>query len=101
MSKVIVEYPEGAAQGVSQVSKGIKIQLDDNVIITEILLEDNLASNVADSILHALGELTSEELKDKILSLEARVEELEGIVGDYEQNDDIYREKLRESCYPL
>ena len=83
-----IGYPEGAAYGAKQVSNGIEIQLDDNYMRTELILEDNLASNVADSILHALGELTSEELNDKILSLESRIEELEETMEVKDQDID-------------
>ena len=101
MADIKVEYPEGAAQGARQVSNGIRIELDDNRARTILTLEDNLASDMADSILHALGELTSDELKDRILSLEARIEQLEDAIGDYEQNNDIYRESLITSVGPF
>ncbi|MGG7176225.1 hypothetical protein ACQPU1_01435 [Clostridium paraputrificum] len=77
MSKVYIEYTESADHGSKQVSNGVEIQLDDNHMRTELVLEDNLVSNVADSILHSLEEFISEELNDKILSLESRIEELE------------------------
>lgn len=95
------KYPMGAGCGAVQVSKGIQVEIDDNEIKTTLLLEDNLASNVADSILHALEELTSEELKDKILDLERENEELRNIVEQYEEQNDAYREKLTESCSPF
>lgn len=101
MANIKVEYPEGAAQGARQVSNGIRIELDDNRTRTILTLEDNLASDMADSILHALGELTSEELKNRILSLESRIEGLENIIEQYEENNDAYREKLITSTGPF
>ncbi|MDC0801562.1 hypothetical protein POG14_05150 [Clostridium paraputrificum] len=101
MADIKIEYPEGAAQGAMQVSNGIRIELDDNSKRTVFILEDNLAINVADSILHALGELTSEELKDRILSLESRIEELEGDIAQYDENLDAYKEKLIMSTGPF
>lgn len=101
MANIRVEYPEGAGNGASQVSKGIKIEIDDNEVKTTLVLGDNLASEVADNILRALGELTSEELKDKILDLVSENEGLREQIEQYEENNDAYRDKLMESCYPL
>lgn len=101
MANIEIQYPTGAGYGAMQISKGIRLELDDNELNTVLVLEDNLASNVADSILHALEELTSEELKDKILDLERENEELRNIVEQYEEQNDAYREKLTESCSPF
>lgn len=79
----------------------VNIILDGSNLRTDLKIVPNSALELADSILHALEELTSEELKDKILDLERENEELRNIVEQYEEQNDAYREKLTESCSPF
>lgn len=79
----------------------VNIMLDGSILRINLKVIPNSASNIADSILHALGELTSEELKDKILDLERENEELRNVIEQYEEHNDAYREKLTESCSPF
>ena len=39
--------------------------------------------------------------EEELLSKDASIEALEDTIAQYEENLDAYRDKLRESCYPL
>ena len=67
------------------------IAINDNKYPETIKLDVDKAVEVADAILNSVGELTSDELNDKIYELENRIEELEAALQDREDRIDYMR----------
>lgn len=55
----------------------LSIRFDGAILRKEIRVPFEVGAEIPDLILSALGESTTEELKDEILMLKARIEELE------------------------
>lgn len=72
----------------------INIQLDGGELRTKLRINVDSALDLADKIRTAVGEKNFEELEDEILSKDSKIEGLENIIEQYEENNDAYRDKL-------
>ena len=79
------------------VSTGEKVYVEENYkdgdITTRSTYTYEQFDSVIDDYLKQIGESTVEELKDKILKLENTVEDLKDKLEQYQEKDDILREK--------
>lgn len=72
----------------------INIQLDGSELRTKLRINVDVALYLADKIRTAVGEKSFEQLEDELLSKDSKIEELENIIEQYEENNDAYRDKL-------
>ena len=79
----------------------INIQLDGGELRTKLRINVDAALDLADKIRTAVGEKNFEELEDEILSKDSKIEELQDIIEQYEENDQAYREKITLSSGPF
>ena len=79
----------------------INIQLDGGELRTKLRINVDAALDLADKIRTAVGEKNFEELEDEILSKDSKIEELQDIIEQYEENNDAYREKITLSSGPF
>ena len=79
----------------------INIQLDGGELRTKLRINTDVALDLADKIRTAVGEKNFEELENEILSKDSKIEELQDIIEQYEENDQTYREKITLSSGPF
>ena len=79
----------------------VNIQLDGGELRTKLRINVDAALDLADKIRTAVGEKNFEELEDEILSKDSKIEELQDIIEQYEENNDVYREKITLSSGPF
>lgn len=79
----------------------INIQLDGGEVRTKLRINVDVALDLADKIRTAVGEKNFEELEDELLSKDSKIEGLENIIEQYEENNDAYREKITLSSGPF
>lgn len=79
----------------------INIQLDGGELRTKLRINTDVALDLADKIRTAVGEKNFEELENEILSKDSKIEELQDIIEQYEENDQAYREKITLSSGPF
>lgn len=72
----------------------INIQLDGGELRTKLRINTDVALDLADKIRTAAGEKSFEQLEDELLSKDSKIEGLENIIEQYEENNDAYRDKL-------
>lgn len=72
----------------------INIQLDGGEVRTKLRVNTNVALDLADKIRVAAGEKSYEELEDENLAKDAKIEELQDLIEQYDENNQAYREKL-------
>lgn len=75
----------------------VNIQLDGGELRTKLRINVDAALDLADKIRTAAGEKSFEQLEDELLSKDSKIEELEDIIEQYEENNQAYREKLSTS----
>ncbi|MBE6050623.1 MAG: hypothetical protein E7214_08210 [Clostridium sp.] len=79
----------------------VNIQLDGGELRTKLRINTDVALDLADKIRTALGEKDFDTLEDELLSKDAKIEELENLIEQYEENNDAYREKMTLSSGPF
>lgn len=72
----------------------INIQLDGSELRTKLIINTDVALDLADKIRVAAGEKSYEELEDENIAKDAKIEELQDLIEQYEENNQSYREKL-------
>lgn len=72
----------------------INIQLDGGELRTKLRINVDVALDLAEKIRTAVGEKSFEQLEDELLSKDSKIEELEDIIEQYEENNQAYRDKL-------
>lgn len=72
----------------------INIQLDGGELRTKLRINVDVALDLADKIRTAVGEKNFEQLENELLSKDSKIEELEDIIEQYEENNQAYRDKL-------
>ena len=75
----------------------INIQLDGGELRTKLRINVDAALDLADKIRTAAGEKSFEQLEDELLSKDSKIEELQDLIEQYEENNQAYREKLSTS----
>lgn len=101
-NRITINYTDEEVPVLAQLKDShINIQLDGGMLRTSLQLEINSAMELADQIRYAAGEKTFEILEDEILSKDAKIEELQDIIEQYEENNDAYREKMTLSSGPF
>ena len=100
MANVRVEYAGGFVEA-ELVSKGIKLTINDDNLKTTLVLDDDLALEVADSILALEGLPTTDEVEEEKYKLLNQLESLKEAFQQYEENLDAYKDKLKGSCEPF
>ena len=83
---------------VCQHDSTITIKLDGGELRTSLRVPINSALEMADVIRPATGEKSFETLEDELLAKDKKIEELQNIIEQYEENNDAYRDKLMQSC---
>lgn len=71
-----VRYTDGAV-GVKQITQGILIDIDDNALRTKLILSDDMTARLIDELLLVLGEMTTDQIEEKMIGLEFCIEQLE------------------------
>lgn len=79
----------------------INIQLDGGELRTKLRINTDVALDLADKIRTAAGEKDFTTLEDVLLSKDAKIEELQDLIEQYEENNDAYREKMTLSSGPF
>lgn len=79
----------------------VNIQLDGGELRTKLRINTDVALDLADKIRTAAGEKDFTTLEDELLSKDAKIEELQDIIEQYEKNNDLYREKITLSSGPF
>lgn len=100
-SNITIEIEEDIPVAASLKNGKIVISLDDYFNPVSLIVSREVAEKLREQLQEANEEKTNEMYEEELLSKDTRIEELEDIVEDYEHNNDIYREKLRESCSPF
>ena len=72
----------------------VNIQLDGGELRTKLRINTDVALDLADKIRVAAGEKSYEELEDENLAKDAKIEELQDLSEQYDENNQAYREKL-------
>lgn len=74
---------------------------DKDFIVLKVVAEKSQLWQLAEQLLIATDEETTEELKETILKKENEIEELRCILDQYEENLEEYKEGLRNGYFPL
>ena len=86
---------------VCQHDSTITIKLDGGELRTIFKIPVDIALNLADKIRVASGEKDFTTLEDELLAKYSKIEELENLLEQYEENNDAYREKITLSSGPF
>ena len=100
-SNITIEIEEDVPVGVSLKNGKIVINLDDYFNPVALIVSREVAEKIREQLQEANEEKTNEMYEEELLSKDASIEALEDTIAQYEENLDAYRDKLRESCYPL
>lgn len=100
-SNITIEIEEDVPVEASLKNGKIVISLDDYFNPVSFIVSREVAEKLREQLQEANEEKTNEMYEDELLEKDARIEVLENIIEQYEENNDAYRDKLRESCYPL
>lgn len=87
--------------GVCQHDSAINIKLDGGELRTSLRIPVDSALDLADKIRVASGEKDFTTLEDELLAKDSKIEELENLLEQYEENNDAYREKMTLSSGPF
>lgn len=86
---------------VCQHDSAINIKLDGGELRTSLRILVDSALDLADKIRVASGEKDFTTLEDELLAKDSKIEELENLLEQYEENNDAYREKMTLSSGPF
>lgn len=84
---------------VNSYGSNIKIFLDNNVTETKLIIDSDLASNLAEEILAANGEKTTVDWEEEVAKLQEEIEYYKDLIEAKEQHEDLIREKFYQRTY--
>ena len=84
---------------VNNYGSNIEVLLDNNVTETKLIIDSDLASNLAEELLAANGEKTTVDWEDEVAKLQEEIEYYKDIIEAKEQQEDLMREKFFDSTY--
>lgn len=84
---------------VNNYGSNIEVLLDNNVTETKLIIDSDLASNLAEELLAANGEKTTVDWEDEVAKLQEEIEYYKDIIEAKEQYEDLIREKFFDSTY--
>jgi hypothetical protein len=84
---------------VNNYGSNIEVLLDNNVTETKLIIDTDLASNLAEELLAANGEKTTVDWEDEVAKLQEEIEYYKDIIEAKEQHEDLIREKFFDSTY--
>ena len=73
--------------------------LDNNVTETKLIIDSDLASDLAEELLAANGEKTTVDWEDEVAKLQEEIEYYKDIIEAKEQQEDLMREKFFDCTY--
>lgn len=73
--------------------------LDNNVTETKLIIDSDLASNLAEELLAANGEKTTVDWEDEVAKLQEEIKYYKDIIEAKEQQQDLMREKFFDCTY--
>ena len=100
-SNITIEIEEDIPVAASLENGKIVISLDDYFNPVSLIVSREVAEKLREQLQEANDEKTNEMYEEESLYKDTRIEELEDTISQYEEDLDAYRDKLRESCYPL
>ena len=84
---------------VNNYGSNIEVLLDNNVTETKLIIDTDLASDLAEELLAANGEKTTVDWEDEVAKLQEEIEYYKDIIEAKEQQEDLMREKFFDSTY--
>lgn len=84
---------------VNNYASNIEVLLDNNVTETKLIIDSDLASNLAEELLAANGEKTTVDWEDEVAKLQEEIEYYKDIIEAKEQQEDLMREKFFDCTY--
>ena len=84
---------------VNNYGSNIEVLLDNNVTETKLIIDSDLASNLAEELLAANGEKTTVDWEDEVAKLQEEIEYYKDIIEAKEQHEDLIREKFFDCTY--
>ena len=100
-SNITIEIEEDVPVGASLKNGKVVISLDDYFNPVSLIVSREVAEKLREQLQEANEEKTNEMYEEELLSKDERIEELENIIAQYEENLDAYKEKLIMSTGPL
>lgn len=100
-SNITIEIEEEVPVGASLKNGKIVINLDDYFNPLELIVSREVAEKLREQLQEANEEKTNEMYEEELLYKDERIEELENIIAQYEENLDAYKEKLIMSTGPF
>lgn len=85
---------------VNRYGSNIEIFLDNNVTETKLIINSDLASNLAEEILSANGEKTTIDWEEEVAKLQEEIEYYKDIIEAKEHKEDLLREKFFDCSFP-
>jgi hypothetical protein len=79
---------------VNSYGSNIEIFLDNNVTETKLIVDRDLASNLAEELLATNGEKTTVDWEEEVAKLQEEIEYYKDIIEAKEQHEDLIREKF-------
>ena len=84
---------------VNNYGSNIEVLLDNNVTETKLIIDSDLASDLAEELLAANGEKTTVDREDEVAKLQEEIEYYKDIIEAKEQQEDLMREKFFDCTY--
>ena len=84
---------------VNTYGSNIEVLLDNNVTETKLIIDSDLASDLAEELLAANGEKTTVDWEDEVAKLQEEIEYYKDIIEAKEQQEDLMREKFFDCTY--
>lgn len=84
---------------VNNYGSNIEVLLDNNVTETKLIIDSDLASNLAEELLAANGEKTTVDWEDEVAKLQEEIEYYKDIIEAKEQQEDLMKEKFFDCTY--
>ena len=84
---------------VNNYGSNIEVLLDNNVTETKLIIDSDLASDLAEELLAANGEKTTVDWEDEVAKLQEEIEYYNDIIEAKEQQEDLMREKFFDCTY--
>lgn len=100
-SNITIEIEEDVPVGASLKNGKVVISLDDYFNPVSLIVSREVAEKLREQLQEANEEKTNEMYEEELLSKDERIEELENIIAQYEENLDAYKEKLITSTGPF
>lgn len=100
-SNITIEIEEDVPVGASLKNGKVVISLDDYFNPVSLIVSREVAEKLREQLQEANEEKTNEIYEEELISKDERIEELENIIAQYEENLDAYKEKLITSTGPF